>query len=317
MQTDPALIKEFLSEANQLITQDDYGKGLYDLLTPIRNLLLNRKDLLTFSIAKYAGADNRLAFFCEWFYLTNLLTVETDLLKKEDAEYLKRKIPLRLRGVKTLNQIVERDVERVFLPRQVAVLHLKTQEYIQSLVSRDSVLEKYLNKSYLNSFVSSEVASIKRIYQESQTMSDYLSVQGERSSFVLLGLPCLLGLTYYLNQPSTKNLGKSVKWVLLEELLKDIACLHQTASGSDFQMFVYASRLSEKDEYHWLSLKPEDRLRESLASDDAKEIIKNVREKIYLKAKNNLHQSNLPEKFEAMIGDLLEWSHRLDRFLLG
>jgi hypothetical protein len=317
MQTDPTLVKEFLSEANQLITQDDYGKGLYDLLTPIRNLLLNRKDLLTFSIAKYAGADNRLAFFCEWFYLTHKLTVETNLLKTENVEYLRKKIPLRLRGVKNLDHNIERDATQVFLPRQVAVLHLKTQEYIQGLINRDSVLDKYLNKGYLNSFVSSEITSIKRIYQESQTVNDYLSVQGERSSFVMLGLPCLLGLTYHLNQPATKAIGKSVKWVLLEEVLKDIARLHQTASNKEFQKFVYASKLSEKDEYHYLSLSEHDRARQSEGSEDAKEIVKSMREKIYQKASHGLKQTNLPDKFGSMIGDLLEWSHRLDRFLLG
>ena len=71
-----------------------------------------------------------------------------------------------------------------------------------------------------------DVISISKIYKENLTVSEFIEAQSQRSSFVQIGLPCILGLSYTFNQPDNPINPDGVKWVLLENLLKNIATLH-------------------------------------------------------------------------------------------
>jgi hypothetical protein len=307
MKFDRDLTNEYLEQVNQLLTQDDYAKGLYDLFTPLRNLLLSETDLLPFSLAKYAGADNRVAFFSQWFYLTVKLINEPNTLTVENQKYFIKKVPLRFRGVPNLDQLVDTDIKNIFQPRQSAILFLKTRDLADSILKEHSSLEKYLGKEYLKILFSSEVASVKKLYVEQQSVSEFLQVQGERTAFAKLGLPCLVGFTMYFNKPENKHIGQSIKWVLLDETLRLISALHETSNTQELQKFVYASRLGEKEEFLWLQKPSKEQHKIAMESSDAREITKELRSKLASTAQNNLQFINLPNRYLEMVEDLLNW----------
>ena len=54
-----SVLTEFLSEANLVLAQENFGNQLEDLLVPIKNFLQKEKQLLSFSLAKTKLASER------------------------------------------------------------------------------------------------------------------------------------------------------------------------------------------------------------------------------------------------------------------
>jgi hypothetical protein len=304
-------LTEFLTESNLILTQEDYGNKLYDLLSPVRNLLHKEKDVLTFSIARYCGADTRLAFFCEWYYQTFRLTIDgTDLLE-ENREYLRKRVPVRLKGIPNLYDLIDYDIKSLFLPQQITFMHNKSIALSNDVLKKNDYLAKFLSGNYFNRPVSGEVFSRKYLYTEDFNISQYLEAQTERLSFVMIAYPALLAFTYTFNQDDSPINPKKIKWVLLEEILKSIACLHQTGSNEDFYLFIYRSRLSEKEEFEWLQKSTKDQIQTVQNKSEVKEIAEKHRQRIYEKSKTDLKALVFPEKDKDMLSDLLDWAYNL------
>lgn len=311
MAADSTTLQEFLKEVNRAVTSQEYSSDLLDLFTPIRNLLLAQKDLISYSIARHAGADSELAFFCQWYCLNVEVTSNPEALNTENYNYFSKKVPLKLRGIPNLKELISADINKIFLPRQLVLMQQKTQDYIQVLTSKQPALQKYLDRAFLNKILASELTSVKKLYQEEQTLNQYLDAQNVRTSFALVGLPCLLGLANYFGKPDRKTLQQGVKWSLVEDVLRQISTLHQTGTSLDFQEYVYASRLSEKDEFFWWPLSRSEKQKKAMASSEAREIVKEIREKIHQATVNNLEATNLPPTFMEMLKDLLNWAFKL------
>jgi len=185
---------EFLSESNLILTQDDYGNGLNNILTPIRNYLQNKdQEVLSFALSRYSGANARLAFYSEWFFQTTRLTFDTQPLIEESKDFLLKKVPLSLKGVPNLYKIVEHDVFEFYLPRQLSFMQAKQRETEYDLVRKNPFLSKYLNSRFLSKVTASDVLSRQNVYSSKVNLGQFIEAQGTRSSFVQIGLPCLLG----------------------------------------------------------------------------------------------------------------------------
>jgi hypothetical protein len=309
MSTQNGFLTEFLTEVNFVLTQEDYGNKLQDLLSPIRNLFLEPKELLSFSLARYCGANTRIAFFSEWYFQVVNLTRDSSRLLEADRDYFRHKVPLKLRGLPNLHDLVDEHIKNIFLPHQIAVLHTKNKEFIDDLVYKYPYLNKYLSKNFLSQFVAGELTSVNKLYNPDLNLSAYLEAQGRRMNFVQIGLPVLLGLSYTFNQPHNPVNPQAVKWVLLEELLHQVATLYQINSTKDLQKFIYHQGLSEKEEFDWLQLDEHKQFQQALASAPAREEAKTQAEKIYDSAHNNLQALVFPEEYKTMLNDLIEWAY--------
>jgi hypothetical protein len=306
-----AFLTEFLSETNLILTQEDYGNKLYDLLSPIRNLMQEEKDVLTFSISRYCGADTRLAFFAEWHYQTIKLTLDSSKLLEENRKYFKKRVPLRLKGVPNLYDLIDHDIKSLFLPQQITFLHTKSLNMMRDILFKNEHLSKYLSNNYLNRVVSGEITSKKYLYTEDFSLFQFNEAQSHRVSYALIAYPALLGLTYNFNQSGSEINPKGVKWVLIEEILESIANLHETGESKELDLFIYRSRLTEKDEFEWLQKSYQDKLRIIAQTPEVKEIVNNTRKRVYDKAKNDLENLIFPEKYKDMFNDLLDWAYEL------
>lgn len=308
MKIDPNFSREFLTELNRRMTSDSWSRHVYDLTTPIRNLFLESKDLLTFSLARYAGGSVKIAFACQWYFQTLEVLQNPQALIEENLKYFKKKIPLRLRGVPGLDKKVTSHIKDFILPQQNIILFSRLKEFLNELVEEFPYFSKYFSDDLLAKIQFSQLMEIKPLYQEVVTQSQYLDSQSTRNSFVKVSLPCLLGLLFTFNNGPLKIESKNIKQVLLEEIFKSIAALHQTAISKDFQMFIYASRLSEKEEFLWWQMDLNKQLQLAIASSEAREICKSLREKIYQNATNNLSSVGLNERHKNMVYDLLQWA---------
>ena len=306
----PTFSREFLAELNQVITSDQWSQSLYDLLTPIRNCLLAETNLLSFSIARHAGANIKIAFFAEWNYQVLKLTNNPKTLLEENRKYFRKKVPMRLRGVPGLYDLIDKHIKEVFQPKQNIIMNLKSDEFMKELGQKHEYYKKYFNKEFLAKFQQSEMLDVRSLYQENVNISQYLEAQGNRLSFIKIGLPVLLGFLYSFHL-FPKNSTKTIRWVLLEEVLRGISALHQTGENKDLQKFIYASRLNEKEEFQWWQEDSSKQLQTALASSEAREISKEARQKIYQNTKNNLASVGLTTNQKQILEDLFNWTYKM------
>jgi hypothetical protein len=303
-------LTEFLAETNTLLAQIDYGNKLHDMISPIKNLMLNEKELLAFSMARYCGANTKIAFFCEWYFQVLKLTNNTLPLVKENQEYFYKKVPLRLRGVPNIYQLVDLDVQ-AFVPQQLALIQTKSKAILDTLVVNYPYLSKYLNDTFLSQIIASQYSSRKNKYVERMSVSEYLESQMTSDSFVKIALPCLVGFHYSFNQSSSPVNPSEVKWIMIEEALKNISLLNQINQNKDFEEFVHWSTLGEKDEFEWLQLDQKNRFQRLLSTPATRERTKTHKEKIYKSTINNINAITFPDQHKKMLLELLDWSYAI------
>ena len=301
-------LTEFLAETNALLSQIDNGNKLHDIISPIKYLMLKEKELLTFSMARYCGANTKIAFFCEWYYQVLKLTINTDPLFKENQEYFYKRVPIRLRGVPNIYALVDKDVQ-AFVPQQLALIQTKSKAILDSLVISYPFLSKYLNDTFLSQIISSQYSSRKNKYVERMSVSEYLESQMTSDSFVKIALPCLVGFHYSFNKPSSTINVNEVKWIMVEEALKNISLLNQVNQNKDFEEFIHWSTLSEKDEFEWLQMDQKNRFQRMLSSPSTRETVKLHKEKIYKSTINNINAMVFPDQHKKMLLELLDWSY--------
>lgn len=301
-------LTEFLAETNLLLAQIDYGNKLYDLISPVRNLLLKEKELLSFSMARYCGANARIGFFCEWYHQTLRLTNDTRDLVAENKSYFYKKIPLKLRGVPNIYQLVDYDIA-IFVPQQLSLLQNKSKAILDALVTKHPYLSKYMNDNFLSQVMAAQYVSRKKKYSESMSITEYLDSQSYGDSFVKIAFPCLVGFCYSFNQKDSAINGDGIKWIILEEILKNISLLHQLSQDSRFEEFVYSVSLSEKEEFEWLQLDEKNRFQRILASPKTKDTVKSYKDKIFKSTSSTLDNINFPTQHKAMLKELLDWGY--------
>ena len=302
-------ITEFLAETNLVLSQEDYGNHFYDLLSPLRSFLHADEELLSFSLARYCGATSHVAFFCEWYVQYQQLLRDIGPLFDKNKEYLEKKVPLKLKGVPNLKNIISRDINQVFIPHQMAILNTKTNELRSDITKTNPFLSKYVSVQYLSKFITSDLVSIKQIYSVQFALKSYIDAQMYRTSFIMIGLPCLLGFLYNFNQPDSPINPEGVRWVVLEELMCQIALLHQTNQQGDLQRMVYSSRLSDKEEFNWFQLSPEKQLQQAIASTEAREMTQEIRAKVYKRGGDLLESMVFPDRYKQMLRELLSWAY--------
>jgi hypothetical protein len=307
---------EFLSELNLVLTQEDFGNKLYDLLTPIKNLLQKDNDLLTYSLARYCGANSRLAFTCEWYLLTNSLTLNCEPLIAENKKHFLKKINPKYKNLRNLDELVENDIKSTFLPLQLSFLNLKAKEFMDEQITKYPYLVKYLNSSFLSQFTTSELQLHKSLYTDSVSLNQYIDIQGSRTSFVYVSLPCLIGFTYSFNQHDNFVNPKGIKWSLLEDVFRQIASLHQMKDDQGFIRVVYEASLDSQQEISWLEMDEQAKSQISFQNEAAIEVIQMLRDRIYEKLKQDIDNLVFPDKYKTMIKELASWAHIHGHFKL-
>jgi hypothetical protein len=301
-------LTDFLSETNLVLIQEDFGNQLYDLLAPIRNTLNKDKEILSFSLAKYCGAETNLAFYCQWTSFTVNLIHHQEVLEEENKNYFKRKIPVRLRGVPGLYDILKDDVKNNIIPQQLSIIQAKQKQLLVDILIASPELQKYLQPNVWNQIQAAIHSSKKFLYQEEKTTSAYIESLGWRESFVQIGLPCLLGFVYSFSKEENPINPKGIKWTLLEDIMHGISILHQSAIDLDFRTFIYISRLSDKEEFEWWQIGKEQQIKIVTNSVASAEIVQGIREKIKNKVLQDLESLIFPEKQKEMLTDLIDWA---------
>lgn len=297
---------EYLSETNVILAQIDYSHKLQDLINPIRNFLLKQKELLSFSMARYSGSNAQIAFFCEWYYQILKLTSDTDSLLEENRQYFTKKIPIKFRGIPNIYNLVEQDIV-LFVPQQLSLLQTKTKTILDNLVIKFPYLSKYFNDEFLSQILSSVYTSNKRKYSESLSLSEYLESQSTSVSFALIGFPCLVGLCHYYNQDSSPVDPSTVRWVMIEEILKNLSLLHQINQDKKFDEFVYSLTLTEKEEFEWMQLDSGLKIQKILGNTEVRESIKSHKNRIYSSTQQQIKRLEIQPAQTELLNELLNW----------
>jgi len=192
--------------------------------------------------------------------------------------------------------------------RELAIIQAKQKQLLVDILMASPELQKYLQPNVWNQIQAAIHNSKKFLYEEDKTTSAYIESLGWRESFVLIGLPCLLGFVYSFSKEENPINPKGVKWTLLEDIMHGISILHQSAIDLDFRTFIYLSRLSDKEEFEWWQIGKEQQIKIVQNSVASAEIVQGIREKIKNKVLQDLESLIFPEKQKEMIADLIDWA---------
>ncbi len=298
---------EFLAEVNLVLAQEDYGNKFGDLLLPVKNYFQKEKNILSFSLARYCGANTQLAFFCEWYYHNAKLIRNSQPLFAENHEYLTYKIPTNLWGVKNIESTLDQQIINWYLPSQLSIIQTISKEQMLDLVAKNGYLNRYLNNKYLSRITASEIETVKSLLLEKIALSQFVELQSTRLSFLLVALPCLLGFLYNFNQEDSPINPTGVKWFLVEELLSKVAFLHQSVVSKELHLFIYRLGLSEREEFEWLEMTKADQIRTAQLDESTLEQVKNLRQKAKTEALEKLDKLIFPDKYKDILKDLIDW----------
>ena len=302
-----SVLTEFLSEANLVLAQENFGNQLEDLLVPIKNFLQKEKHLLSFSLARYCGGNSQLAFFCEWLYQQHRLTRNNYPLFLENKEYLKHKLTLQIAALPNLESLLDQQVTNWYLPYQLVLMHNISKEQMLDLVTKYGYLNRYLNNKFLSKIISSDLQSQQAIISGQATVSQFLEWQGYSLSSLLLSLPCLVGFVYNFHQSDSPINPAGVKWFLVEEILTRIASLHQIATTKNLVMFLYRQTLSNSDSNRWLQLPKTEQITAAELDESTTKQKQSIVQKLSEEVRDRIEKLIFPEKYKTMFQDLLDW----------
>lgn len=302
-------VTEFLAETNLILTQEDFGSKLGDLLSPVKNYLQKEKNILSFSLARYSGADTHLAYFCEWYYHTNKLIRNSHPLFLENHEFYVHNIPAHLSAIPSIQNTLDQQIMRWHLPFQLSIFQYKTKEQITDLVAKNGYLNRYLSSKYLSQVTASEVETTKSLMFSRIPLSQYIEAQGFRLSFLQVGLPCLVAFLYNFNQPDSPINSKGVKWFMVEDILGKIAILHQSATSPELRLYLHRLSLNEREEFEWFALPRALQIEQAELDESVTTQLHSIRERIKIEAFEKLEKLIFPDKFKDMLKDLVDWGY--------
>jgi hypothetical protein len=299
-------VVEFLSEVNLILAQFDSGNRLYDVLQPVKNLFLKENSLLSYSICRYNGGNPQLSFFCEWFYQICKITDNTNPLKTENQEYFGKKIIPELKELKNVGFIVDHDID-TFILTQIAILHSKTRELNDLAMRKNPTTAKYLDYNYINKFFANQYHTRKPLYAKT-SIAEFLEAKSGTLGFVQIGLPFLIGCSYNFGQPDSIVNPESIKWVLLEELLKNISTLYEINKSHDFEEFLITQPMSKEELQQWHTMDTKNQFQKIMSSGEVREQYNLNRNKIIENINANIDHIKLPEKSKEILMDLFDWA---------
>ena len=311
MQFSNTYVTEFLAEFNLVLTQENNGNQLFDVLTPVKNLIQYNNELLTFSLVRYTGGSVRQAFLCEIYYQTHKILLNTSNLYEENKKHLLKRVRSEIKEYAEIENLVDNDIRTLYLPMQLTFLQTKSQELIDEQVQKNSHLNRFLSRNFLSQFMVGEVAMHKSLYNENLTLHQIIDMQSSRSSFLLIALPCFVGFINSFYQPDSIFNPKGVKWAYLETIFKQLASIHQMNDDIKFKKYIYEQSLNEDEVKDWYSLSLDQQYKVSEKNNTTTEVIDMIREKIYEKTLNDMQSLVFPQKHKDMMLDLLEWVYKI------
>lgn len=303
------IITEYLSELNTFLSQMDPDGNLKELLVPVRNYMQAQKDLISFSLCRYCGANAQISFFCEWFAQVWFLSKNQQYLFKYNQEYWRNKVPTTLRGLPNLYNLVDTHIYEHFLPFQLLILHTETQRQMQRLYESYRFLQRYLRSSLFKDLIASQVFVIGGLYtHEEIATSKYLKNINYQISYIQIAIPCLLGLRFHFYESRLATSPDNIQWLILEEVLENISALHYTRNSNRIAEFLYQNSISDQQKFRWWQLTDSEK-RKILEDDaDLKHNTLDIRNKIFQKTKTLIPSTELPVKNQQLLLSLLHWS---------
>lgn len=300
--------KEYLSEVNLMLTQEDYGNKLSDLIHPLKNHLQEDPDLLPYSLARYSGGDGRIAFFVQLLMLYTSLSFDTSALKIKTREYFLHKNQQNISLTSEFANEVNRVVDTVYLPVQLSLLQSKVESLSFDIMAKYPYIQKYFSRTFYMRAIINEVSAKGVIFKNEATAVEYLSYQGLRESYLSIGYPVLAGMVFDFYNPDSVINPKAIKWVIIEDILEIISALHQTAKNIELESHLYYFELNQQSRIEWVLKSHKERKHLLLDKTDIQSKGREYRLNLHRKATSLLQTIVLPDKNMTMLKDLLDWA---------
>jgi hypothetical protein len=299
-------VVEFLSETNLILAQFDSGNKLYELLQPVKNLFLNEKKLLSYSICRYNGGSPQLSFFCEWYYQICRITDNPELLKVQNQIYFSKKLSPKLKNLDSVEAQLAKDIDK-FTLAQISILHSKTRELNDLAMRKHQSVIKYLDYNYVNKFFGNQYQSRKALYQDI-TIAEFLDSKGGSLAYTQIVLPFLIGAMHGYTQSDSIINPESIKWVLLEEVLRNIAILYEINLNHEFEEFLMLQSLDEEAKVEWYQLDAKNQFQKLISNTNIREQFNQYRQKLIDNINLNIDMIKLPQESKEILVDLYDWA---------
>lgn len=305
-----AYLTELLSEANMVFAQEDFGNKLSDVLTPMKKVFLEDKQILPYSLSRYCGGDSRIGFYVQWFYYNYLFSHDSTILYTQNLEYLSKRIHDKFSQQPGVQKIIEKQINEFFIPRQLQIFRAKSAELVADIVYKSPYMSKYLSGQYTSQFLASDIQLQRLLYSGDIPLNSVLDAQSTRTGFALIGYPILVSFYFAFNQPDNPINARAIQWGSIEELLKEISFLYQAECDDSLMGFIHCAGLSEKSVVEWLNATDDYKRMTSKDNRDARDMVARIKAKVHTKCLSDLDNIIFPDKFKTMLNDLIEWAYQ-------
>lgn len=302
----------YLSLLSDTFKKDTNNNSFNQAIEPVRLHIQNKTDLHTFSLVKFLTDYNELAFFFQWFMETNLLIYNNDLITKINQEYFSKKVDKNLRGLTNLKTLLSRDLNSTIIPTQISFFSFISRENIDFFTRKYPATNRFLNSQYLTKIQDALSFNDTLLYQNTPNLTQKLHSLGYGGGFLQIGFPLLVSLSYKYSLPEVPFSANDVKWLVLEEVVKNISILQALKDNKKIAPFLYQSLLNETELYKFYQMNLTDQMAESLTCQAVQDQILEIKEKLYQNTTQKIGKTCLPEEDVQILSSMLEWAKSED-----
>lgn len=299
----------YLSLLNEVFKKVSHLDNLYKVMEPVRVSLQSNQDLHTFSLVKFLTKNNELSFFFQWFADTSKVVHDYDKIHEINKEYLLANINKDLKGVPDLYALLSKDIVSRVSSNQLSFFNYISREKIDFFTRTYNSTNRYLNNDYLFKIQNALAFPDTFVYNNNQALALKLDSLAYSQSFLEVGWPLLTSFAYKFALPGSAISTQGVKWLILEEICKNLSLLHTIKNNRVLSPYLYQLSLNETELYKFYQINKNTQLADSLVSPEVQKQIAQIRDKVYQNTKQKIENLIFPSEDLALLKSLLEWSY--------
>lgn len=301
---------EFLAESNVALSQEDERNQLGSLLNPLIWSLQNEKRPITaYTLARSFGAPSRLAFFCEYTSFVGQAMQNLSMLSTSNYNYFLNSLAPNMRAGKDVDNLLEKHSEGQILTMQIALMNQKLEQLRLDTIARYTYTSRFLGFQVFHRIFAHENSIVRNIASAKTTLAQYMDTLAGGFSYATVGLPVVSGIAQSVKEQSEVIDTSKIQWSMLESICRNISFLVRTSAPLHLALFLKEQVVS--DTLEWFALSTMERSDLALSDTEIIQQIKQIREKVRDRTRNDIEYIVLPEQSRQILKQLVEWASLL------
>jgi hypothetical protein len=299
--------KDYQSELDIVFGQIEGNNKLQWLISPLKRYFEIHNNRIAFNLALSVGGDVRTAFAADWLLVTHSLPQNFSSLMEVNKDYLAQRLPEGL----TLDE--EQQDDLIELAGSTMITHQMRYVYniANSLVSELTLalpyLHPWINDNTIATILENDFEKNGGNIFSLRTMEQSADLASYGESFLVVGLPLMLGVLDHCYRETSGIDPSSINWGSLEIITRGLSLLREQKMYGAITTLVFRDGLDIQDKVR-MFLKYNPQLVETITKiDTVTEQINQAVGALELSINNELDVIQLPEYIKQVLIQTYQW----------